>query len=166
MRSSENWTILAGLWTIKLGRQNGRLLHWRKCSCVSTKTKHWKLLLQTAVRTSSWLFSGPPECLTFSYCASLCMVSNNISIIWFTIQKRYRLVLFSSFLKCCLNIEDYNRSWPCDTLKCRMILFLKWKIQECDTCESLFLFNYRKTSQFTRFGQFLFHEHFNDKRIM
>ena len=45
MRSSEKWTILAGLWTIKLGRQNGRLLHWRNCSCVSTNTKHWKLLL-------------------------------------------------------------------------------------------------------------------------
>ena len=38
MRSSEKWTILAGHWTIKLGRQNGRLLHWRKSSCVSTKT--------------------------------------------------------------------------------------------------------------------------------
>ena len=26
---------LASHWTIKLGRQNGRLLHWPKCSCVS-----------------------------------------------------------------------------------------------------------------------------------
>ena len=31
------WKILADHWTIKLGRQNGRLLHWPKCSCVSTK---------------------------------------------------------------------------------------------------------------------------------
>ena len=45
MRSSEKRTILAGHWTIKLGRQNGKLLHWPKCSSVSTKTTLWKLLL-------------------------------------------------------------------------------------------------------------------------
>ena len=28
-----------GHWTIKLARQNGRLLHWPKSSCLSTKTK-------------------------------------------------------------------------------------------------------------------------------
>ena len=27
-----------GHWTVTLGRQNGRLLHWLKCSCVSRKT--------------------------------------------------------------------------------------------------------------------------------
>ena len=31
---------------IKLGGQNGRLLHWPKCCCVSTKTKLWKSLLR------------------------------------------------------------------------------------------------------------------------
>ena len=71
MRSSNKWKIPAGHWTIKLGRQNGRLLHWPKCSCVSTKTKLWKLLLQPTVRTSSWLWCGPPELFTFSYCAWL-----------------------------------------------------------------------------------------------
>ena len=35
-----------GHWTIKLGSQNGRLLYKPKCSCVSTKTKLWKLLLR------------------------------------------------------------------------------------------------------------------------
>ena len=39
-----------GRWTIKPGRQNGRLLHWPKCSCVSTKTKLWKLLLRPVRR--------------------------------------------------------------------------------------------------------------------
>ena len=46
MRSSNKWKILAGHWTIKPGRQNGRLLHWPKRSC--TKTKLWKLLLKPA----------------------------------------------------------------------------------------------------------------------
>ena len=46
---AKNKKILAGHWTIKLGRQNGRLLHWPKCSCVSTKTKLWKLLLRPAI---------------------------------------------------------------------------------------------------------------------
>ena len=35
-----------GRWIIKLGGQNGRLLHWPKCCCVSTKTKLWKSLLR------------------------------------------------------------------------------------------------------------------------
>ena len=30
MRSSNKWNILAGHWTINLGKQNGRLLHWAK----------------------------------------------------------------------------------------------------------------------------------------
>ena len=49
MHSSLNWNILAGHWTIRLGRQSGRLLHWPECSCVSTKTKLWKLLLRSSV---------------------------------------------------------------------------------------------------------------------
>ena len=59
MRSSKKWTI-RGQWAIILGRQNGRLLRWRKCSCVSAKTKYWTLLC-----------CGPPEFLTLSYCAWL-----------------------------------------------------------------------------------------------
>ena len=38
MNSSWKVSILAGHWTIRLSRQHGRLLHWPKCSCVSTKT--------------------------------------------------------------------------------------------------------------------------------
>ena len=41
---------VVGHWTnIKLGRQNGRPLHWPQCSCVSLKIKLWKLLLRAAV---------------------------------------------------------------------------------------------------------------------
>ena len=36
---SECQQILLGYWTIKPGRQDWRLFHWPKCSCVSTKTK-------------------------------------------------------------------------------------------------------------------------------
>ena len=57
--------------TIKLGRQNGRLLHWPKCSCVSTKNKLWKLLLQPAVCTPSLLVQRPARICHFSYCAWL-----------------------------------------------------------------------------------------------
>ena len=53
-----------GHWTIKLARQNGRLLHWPKSSCLSTKTKLWKLLLWQAFMPI-WLSSGLPEFLTF-----------------------------------------------------------------------------------------------------
>ena len=48
-----------GHWTIKLGRQNGRLLHWPKCSCVRTKTKLWKLLLRPCPRCLFAKFDCP-----------------------------------------------------------------------------------------------------------
>ena len=51
--------ILAGHWTIKVGRQNGGLFHWPKCSCVSTKTKHWKLLLLPAICMRSLIIQWP-----------------------------------------------------------------------------------------------------------
>ena len=59
MRSSEKLKILAGHWTIQLSRQNGRLFHWPKCSCMSTKTKRWKLLLQPDVCMSSLIVQWP-----------------------------------------------------------------------------------------------------------
>ena len=73
MHSSEKWNILMGHWTITLGRQNGRLVHWPRCSCVGTNTKHWKLLLQQAVHIvrQVWLCCGLPEFLTFRYCTWL-----------------------------------------------------------------------------------------------
>ena len=44
---------------IKLGRQNGRLLHWPKCSRLSKKTKLWKLLLRPAVCVPSLIVQWP-----------------------------------------------------------------------------------------------------------
>ena len=63
--------VLAGHWPLLFGRQNARLLHWPKCSCVSTKTKLWKFLLRSAVFMPSLLSSGSPEYFTFTYCAWL-----------------------------------------------------------------------------------------------
>ena len=65
MRSSYKWNIPAGHWTIKLGRQKGRLLHWPKCSCVSTKTKLWKLLLRPAVCIPSLIVQWPARSYHF-----------------------------------------------------------------------------------------------------
>ena len=64
-------SILPGYWTIRLSRQNGRQLHWPKCSCVSMKTKVWKLLLQPAVCTPSLIVAGLPEVFTPSCCVWL-----------------------------------------------------------------------------------------------
>ena len=49
------------LLTIIHGRQNGRLFHWPKCSCMSTKTKLWKLLLRRAVCLPSLIVQCLPE---------------------------------------------------------------------------------------------------------
>ena len=38
MHSRYKWNILAGHWIIKLGKQNEKLLHWTRGSCVSTQT--------------------------------------------------------------------------------------------------------------------------------
>ena len=51
--------------TIKLGRQHGRLLHWSKCSCVSRKTKLWKLLLWPAVCIPSLIVQWPTRSFKF-----------------------------------------------------------------------------------------------------
>ena len=59
MRSSNKWKILVGHWTLIVGRQNARLLHWPKCSCVSRKIKLWKLLLRPAVCMSSFIVQWP-----------------------------------------------------------------------------------------------------------
>ena len=45
--------------TIKLGRQNGRLLQWPKCSCVSTKTKLWKIFLRPVICIPSLIVQWP-----------------------------------------------------------------------------------------------------------
>ena len=73
MHSTSKWNTLMGHWKVKLSRQNGRLLHWPKCSCMSTETKLWKLLLQPAVCMPYivWLCCGQPEIFTFSYCTWL-----------------------------------------------------------------------------------------------
>ena len=44
-----------------LDRQNGRLLHWPKCSCMSMKTKLWKLLLRPAVCMPSLIVQWPAK---------------------------------------------------------------------------------------------------------
>ena len=63
--------ILASHWTVQLGRQDGRLLHWPQCSCVSMKTKLWKLLLWPVVCMPSLIVQWPARMFTFSYCAWL-----------------------------------------------------------------------------------------------
>ena len=55
---------MEGHWTIELGRQNGRLLHWPKCSCVRTKTK----LLEASVASAK--FDCPVACQNSSLLAT------------------------------------------------------------------------------------------------
>ena len=54
-----------------LGRQNRRLLHWPRCSCVNTKTKLWQFCCGQPFVCQVWLCSASPEFFTFSYCAWL-----------------------------------------------------------------------------------------------
>ena len=102
MRSSEKWTILAGLWTIKLGKQNGRLFHWPKRSCVSTKTKHWKLLLArqlfvrqvdcAVARQNFSLIATAHDCETG---LSKCTIALHIAVNIWGKKDKYKLFFFS-----------------------------------------------------------------------
>ena len=50
-------------------RQNERLLHWPKHSCLCTKTKLWKPLLWPAICMPSFIVQWPARIFHFSYCA-------------------------------------------------------------------------------------------------
>ena len=65
IHSIQQRKILAGHWKIKLGRQNGRLLYWPKCSCVNTETKLWKRLLQPAICMPSLTVQWPVRMFHF-----------------------------------------------------------------------------------------------------
>ena len=62
--------ILAGHWTIKLGKQNARLLHWRAVVWVR-KPNFGSFYRGQPFVDQVWLSSDPPEFFTFSYCARL-----------------------------------------------------------------------------------------------
>ena len=59
MRVAISESFWRGHWAIRFSRQNGRLPHWPKCSCVSTKTKRWELLLRAAVCMPSLIIHLP-----------------------------------------------------------------------------------------------------------
>ena len=56
-------SLVTGDWAIKLGRQNGRLLYWPKCRCVSMKTNFGSFCCGESFVCQVWLSSGPPELL-------------------------------------------------------------------------------------------------------
>ena len=65
-----------GHWTIKLGRQNGRLLHWSKCCYVSKKTNFRNFLFgQPFVYVSSYSLVFVLTQLHFGHWSSLPLLS-------------------------------------------------------------------------------------------
>ena len=64
---SQSCTVKWKFWlAIKLGRQNGRLLHWPKSSCLSRKLNFGSFWCGQSFECQVWLSSGLPVYFTFS----------------------------------------------------------------------------------------------------
>ena len=62
-----------------LAVKNRSLLHWPQCSCVSTKTKLWKLLLQLAVCMPSLTVKWPTRIFHFQLLSMIVQLAHKIS---------------------------------------------------------------------------------------
>ena len=85
-----------GHWTIKLGIQNERLLHWPECSCASTKTKLWKSFVATSQLYAK--FDCPVAYQNFSLLAT----AHDCEIGLFSRLYMYTRFWSPCYLCCCL----------------------------------------------------------------
>ena len=94
-----------GHWTI---RQNGRLLDWPKCSCVSTEIKFWKLSLRQAICTVYAKIDCPVACQNFSLLATAhdCETGLHVSVnTRYYIQNTATLFVYAYFYPCSLTMS-------------------------------------------------------------
>ena len=119
MRSRQKWQILAGHWTIKLGRQNGKLFHWPKFSCVSKEVKLWKPLLRPAVCKPSLIVQWPARIFHFyGYCAWLCNWLITYSFLLQSVEKQQAHVV---------SLQSLTKPKPKNTVS-KNFVFVKHRI--------------------------------------